>query len=254
MNIQVEQNPVYRQLNEKLRTLIMQDYKRGDKFLTERDISKAYNVSRATANKVLAGLASEGILEFRRGVGTFVRREMIDYDVRSLVSFTEKARAAGKKPSTDLITFGELTAKEVDNSIREALEQEECAALWEMERIRRADGVPVIFEHRFVVKEYCTKLTKRQAEGSLYQTWTGPHNLNIAGAEEVIRAVTLSKKEADYLEVKRASPAFEVIAVGFLEDDSPLWWERTLYHGEHYEFHSRLGPIQSATPARGKLR
>ncbi len=51
-----------------------------------------------------------------------------------------------------------------------------------------------------------------------------------------------------------SSPALEVVLVGFLEDDSPLWWERTLYRGDQYEFHSRLGPIQSATPARGKLR
>jgi GntR family transcriptional regulator len=33
-----------------------------------------------------------------------------------------------------------------------------------------------------------------------------------------------------------------------------LWWERTLYRGDQYEFHSRLGPIQSATPARGQFR
>ena len=35
---------------------------------------------------------------------------MIDYDVQSLVSFTEKARAAGKKPATELLTFDEIPA------------------------------------------------------------------------------------------------------------------------------------------------
>ncbi len=37
-----------------------------------------------------------------------MRRDVIEYDVRSLVSFTEKARAAGKKLSTELLTFGKL--------------------------------------------------------------------------------------------------------------------------------------------------
>ena len=50
------------------------------------------------------------------------------------------------------------------------------------------------------------------------------------------------------------SPALEVFSVGYLENDSTLWWERTLYRGDQYEFHSRLGPIQSATPARGQFR
>ena len=112
----------------------------------------------------------------------------------------------------------------------------------------------MILEHRYVVQRHCPKLTKSQAEGSLYRTWTETHGLKIGGANEVIRAVLLSASEAKHLQTTAKSPALEVVSVGYLEDDSPLWWERTLYRGDQYEFHSRLGPIQSATPARGKLR
>ncbi|MFN9913156.1 MAG: GntR family transcriptional regulator, partial [Pirellulaceae bacterium] len=45
-----------------------------DRFLTEREIADRFGVSRPTANKALASLVSEGLLEFRRGVGTFVQR------------------------------------------------------------------------------------------------------------------------------------------------------------------------------------
>jgi GntR family transcriptional regulator len=179
---------------------------------------------------------------------------VIDYDVRSLVSFTEKARAAGKKPSTRLITYGKLTAAEVDIEIATALERTGDAALWEMERLRLADGVPVIWEHRFVVHEHCPKLTKSQAEGSLYRAWTETHGLVIAGANEIIRAVLPTESEARHLQTSPSTPVLEVLSVGFLVNNSPLWWERTLYRSDQYEFHSRLGPIQSATPARGKLR
>ena len=179
---------------------------------------------------------------------------MIDYDVRSLVSFTEKARAAGKKPSTELLTFGKLKASEADESVRTALDVEGDSLVWEMERVRLADGVPVILEHRYVVHRHCPKLTKSQAEGSLYRAWTESHGLKIAGANEVIRAVLLSASEARHLQTTARSPALEVVSIGYLEDDTPLWWERTLYRGDQYEFHSRLGPIQSATPARGQFR
>ena len=83
---------------------------------------------------------------------------------------------------------------------------------------------------------------------------TEAHGLKIGGANEVIRAVLLSASEAKHLQTTAKSPALEVVSVGYLEDDSPLWWERTLYRGDQYEFQSRLGPIQSATPARGTLR
>jgi GntR family transcriptional regulator len=254
MKSELQKNPVYQQLNDLLRTTLSTDYSRGDRFLTEREISEMYQVSRATANKALASLVSEGVLEFRRGIGTFVRRDVIDYDVRSLVSFTEKARVAGKRPSTDLITFGQISADEINPTARNLLMLAKDDWVWEMERIRLADGIPMIFEHRYVVKCWCPKLTREQASGSLYKAWTDKHALRIAGADEVIRAVLLGTTEARHLQTSSRSPGLEVTAVGFLEDQSPLWWERSVYRGDQYEFHSRLGPIQSATPARGVLR
>lgn len=254
MDTALVRSPVYQQLNQRLRTALAAEYRSGDQFLTEREVAEKFQVSRATANKALASLVSEGFLEFRKGLGTFVRRDVIDYDVRSLVSFTEKARAAGKKPTTELLAFGKRPGAEVEASIRAALRVESETLLWELDRIRRADGVPVILEHRYIVHRHCPKLTKSQSEGSLYRVWTEMHGLKIGGANEVIRAVLLSESEAKHLQTSAKSPALEVVSVGFLEDDSPLWWERTLYRGDQYEFHSRLGPIQSATPARGKLR
>jgi GntR family transcriptional regulator len=254
MDTSLVRSPVYQQLNQRLRSALAAEYRSGDQFLTEREVAVKFQVSRATANKSLASLVSEGFLEFRKGLGTFVRRDMIDYDVRSLVSFTEKARAAGKKPSTELLTFGKLKASEADESVRTALDVDSDSLVWEMERVRLADGVPVILEHRYVVHRHCPKLTKTQAEGSLYRAWTESQGLKIAGANEVIRAVLLTTQESQHLQATNRSPALEVVSIGFLEDESPLWWERTLYRGDQYEFHSRLGPIQSATPARGKLR
>lgn len=254
MDTSLVRRPVYQQLNDRLRSALASEYERGDQFLTEREVAEKFRVSRATANKSLASLVSEGILEFRKGRGTFVRRDLIDYDVRSLVSFTEKARAAGKEPGTKLLTFGKINAAEVDESLQAALRVEPSDELWEMDRIRLADEIPVILEHRHVVQRHCPKLTKSQAEDSLYRTWTETHGLRIGGASEVIRAVLLTSREAKHLQTTTKSPALEVVSIGYLEDDTPLWRERTLYRGDQYEFHSRLGPIQSATPARGQFR
>ena len=95
--------PIYQQLNGYLKQLIDSgECPIGGKFLTERQICERYGVSRATANKALSNLVSEGLLEFRKGVGTFVRGRPLDYNLRALVSFTDKARrrqAAGHRGS-----------------------------------------------------------------------------------------------------------------------------------------------------------
>lgn len=254
MDVRLVRSPVYQQLNQRLREALGGEYRQGDQFLTEREVSERFRVSRATANKSLASLVSEGLLEFRKGLGTFVRRDVIDYDVRALVSFTEKARAAGKRPGTKVLAFGKSAAADVDDAARTALDVADDALLWNLERVRLADQTPVILERRHIVHRHCSKLTKAEAGGSLYRAWTESHGLKIAGASEVIRAVLLTAGEARRLRTAARSPALEVVAVGFLEDDVPLWRERTLYRGDRYEFHSRLGPIQWATPARGRLR
>lgn len=254
MDLTLQRNPVYQQLNDRLRSALGSEFQRGDKFLTERQISERFDVSRATANKALSGLVSEGLLEFRRGIGTFVRQDLINYDVRSLVSFTEMARATGKRPSTQLLDFRKTDSDTVAPAITSALDEAPESALWEVRRVRLADRVPVILEHRYIVAEHCPKLTRAQVKSSLYRAFVDDHQLQVDGAEEVIRAVTLKASESKLLDTTNRSPAFEVTAVGFLSDARPLWWERTLYRAERYEFHSRLGPLQTATPPRGKLR
>ena len=254
MATKLQRNPIYQQLHTLLRQSMSKDYKVGDRFLPERQISQQFNVSRATANKALASLVSEGILEFRRGVGTFVRGDVINYDVRSLVSFTDKALMAGLKPSTQLLSFAKMTAEQVSASVRASLKVEQDDKLWEIRRLRLADGQPVVLEHRYVVYALCPRLTRTQAKGPLYSVWVNKHAPEIAGAETVIAAVALTTTQAKMLDVPAHSPALKVESVGHLQDGRPMWWEQTLYRGDRYVFESRLGPIQFATPARGVFR
>lgn len=255
LKLRTIRDPVYQQLIHRLRELLTRQFRPGDQFLTERQIVERFHVSRATANKALASLVSEGVLEFRKGLGTFVN-QAIAYDLSALVSFTEKARAAGKHPATLVLNFRRVGATEVEKAALRAWGEavNQSAEFWLMDRLRTADQVPVILEHRYVLVDLCPKLSRRDVEGSLYAAWSVRHGLTIGGADEVIRAVSLSRAEAELLKIPARSPAFEVRAVGYLSDGRRLWWERTLYRADLYEFHTRLGPVRTALPARGMFR
>lgn len=242
--------PIYQQLNEALRGL-MGKFKTGDQFLTEREISSKFEVSRVTANKALSNLISEGILEFRKGVGTFVRGGVLDYDLRALVSFTGKAAAAGKRPSTRVLAFDTIPASTVAPAIAAALRVRLIDRLYVVERLRLADGAPVILERRFVVEELCPGLHQRDFGSSLYGLWTGRFGLQIQGAEQTIRAVAIRGREARLLGVASGAAGLVVRSVGWLRNGRPLWWERTLYRGDAYAFRNRLGAVQTARPAAG---
>jgi GntR family transcriptional regulator len=261
MHSSLIKTPVYQQLNKLLRDLIRQgEFPPGAQFLTERQICERFGVSRATANKALSNLVAEGLLAFKKGVGTFVRDGVLHYDTHTLVSFTEKALAAGKTPSTQLLALRSLAAVDAPEGVRAALHLANGDTLHDVERLRLADGIPVIYERRYIVARFCPQLTTDELEGSLYALWRDRFGLEIAGADEVIRAVILRGVESRLLGIRSGAPGFQVRSTGFLTDGSPLWWEETWYRGDLYEFRNHLGPLQSIQPpgrvsmAQGALR
>lgn len=246
--------PIYQQLNNELRHVIASGERPiGSKFLTERQVCNRFGVSRATANKALSNLVSEGLLEFRKGVGTFVRGRALNYNRRALVSFTDKVIAAGKKPGTEVLQFETVRASNVLDDVPEVLQVGPADTLVYIERLRLADSLPVILEKRYIVAEYCPDLTPNDVGGSLYKLWTERYRLDIEAAEESIRAVNTRGADARALRVRDGAAGMLILSVGYLSGRRPLWSERTLYRGDSYEFQNRLGGIQTGSYSNGRF-
>jgi GntR family transcriptional regulator len=251
---ELTREPIYQQLNHLLRSLVRsQEFPVGGQFLTERQVSERFQVSRATANKALSNLVAEGLLTFRKGVGTFVSAQSMDYNLRTLVSFTEEALAAGKKPETRVLAFQEVAAHTVSEGIATALKVSGEDRLWYMERLRLADGLPVILERRHIVSKHCPTLNKSDVQGSLYGIWKDLYNLDVEGAEQSIRAVSLNHDEAKSLGTRQNTAGLLITSRGYLVGHDPLWFERTLYRGDSYEFHNRLIGVQGAGEPIGRF-
>jgi GntR family transcriptional regulator len=239
--------PRYLELADRLRALARSKYSPGEQFLPEREVALRFNISRPTANKILSALVSEGILEFRKGLGTFVRLPALGNDLRALVSFTEKARGSGFEPSTRVLALRRLrAAPELGGSLG-------LGPVLYLERLRLANGSPLILERRWIRGGFCPGLTRREAAGSIYQLFTSRYSLQIGGADQSIRAVSIDPADAALLEVPRNAAGLLIVATGFLASGEPLWHERTLYRGDAYEFLNRLGANTPAQPAVGRF-
>ena len=81
--------PAYQKIQRAIRQRIeAKQLKPGDAVSSERELAKIHNVSLMTARHALATLEREGIVERRRGAGTFVAPPRIQFD--KLMSYTEQ--------------------------------------------------------------------------------------------------------------------------------------------------------------------
>ena len=242
---QLVKEPLYIQLSGILREIIhSKQYSIGDQFLTERMISNQFNVSRVTANKALAQLISEGVLELRKGLGTFVCDEPRHLPASHLVSFTHTTLALGKKPRTQILEFGLKSAADVSEEILKNLQLNPEDALYYFKRLRFSNEEPVIVESHYLPQRFCPELRRESLEGSLFDVMTKDYNLNVTGMDETILAVRIDEPYSSLLRAKTGDVGFFMYAIGYQDPDTPMWIANVLFRGDEYGLHNRRGPIQ----------
>src|ERR1700757_4106489 len=80
--------PVYKRIQNAIRKRIeSSELLPGDPVASERELARLHKVSLMTARHALAGLEREGLVERRRGAGTFVAAPKIHFN--KLMSYTE---------------------------------------------------------------------------------------------------------------------------------------------------------------------
>jgi GntR family transcriptional regulator len=248
--LEIVKEPIYKQLNNILRELVDSDtYQISDKFLTERVICKQFGVSRSTANKAISNLVSEGLLEFKKGIGTFVKNKSSLFDLRSLISFTKMAYDLGKTPSAQILEFKKIAGKDIEQTYLESLKIDGTDEVYFLKRLRLLDGVPSLLDHRYIVARFCRNLTQADVEKSLITLWADKYHLNISGVDQIIRAVSLTDNETRLLGLEASAACLSLKAVGFVDEEVPLWLENTLLSGDQYFFRNRLGAVRSTRPA-----
>jgi GntR family transcriptional regulator len=242
--------PAYHQLNDRLRRLATSgEIPSGGRFPTERELAAKFGVSRVTANKALSQLVVEGVLEFRTGVGTFVRADSLAHDLGSLMSFTRTAKLSGRLPSTRVLEFRRTRGPGTPAGVREALRVTDDEDVFGFSRLRLADGIPVILERRHLRASACPGLTREDLAGSLYDRLLREPGLVLTGSEQDIRAMNLEPGDAELLGVPAGSAALRIHAVG-QSGSGPIWIEDTLYRGDLYGFQNPLTLGRNIRPAR----
>ena len=193
-------SPLYSTLSLALMDFIKTKGKANEKMLSEREITKVYNVSRTTVRTALKELETLGFIYKRHGKGTFISNQWKErQNLLEGYSFTEQMKELGKVPTTKITS---LDCYEADEFIAPLIGIEAGDKLFRLKRIRYADGIPLMKETTFLPYDVFKGLTKTLLEGhSLYDVFASKFNQQIHYADEEFSASILSAEEAEALNV-----------------------------------------------------
>ena len=166
--------PAYIRIQGEIRKAIdSRELRPGDLVPSERALAKIHDVSLMTARHALASLEREGVVERRRGVGTFVSAPKIHFN--KLMSYTEqmgsRSLTAGSK-----ILFAKISDDEEEAAARLSLSPK--SSVLKLERLRLAASEPFALETCYLSAAPFSGLLSAQLQReSLFSTLERDYNV-----------------------------------------------------------------------------
>ncbi len=236
--------PLYIQIKDLLQQQIQSGvYAEGDRLPSERELSERYGVSRMTARQALQLLSQSGIVHAQVGKGTYVSGTQIDQELRELNSFTQEMGRRGMQPSSRVLNA--TTLIDASNEVVEHLQINAGAEIVLLQRVRLADGEPMALETAYLNHILCPGILLGHdfAVDSLYQTLNEQYDLHLVWATQVITARISTTFERTALGLRADIPVLGFTRVTYDEQDRPIEYVRSCYHGERFQLRTVLREI-----------
>ncbi|MBR0598238.1 GntR family transcriptional regulator [Sinanaerobacter chloroacetimidivorans] len=226
--------PLYYKVKKDIEQKITEGaYKKGDFIPSEPELEQYYKVSRTTVRKAINMLVEEGYLTIVRGMGTKVTPSKLKHKGAELMSFTELMKRQGMVPEVRDIQIRRIHP---DQEVLEALELKPWEEVYEIFRVRTADGEPITINtsyipYRLVENRDLSVLKDKQ---SLYQVLED-FNILVQNTEDTMSAVKASQKQAEILQISKNDPLLYIERTAYDRNDRIIEFSRIAIRADRYK-------------------
>src|ERR1700741_2538786 len=230
---------LYSKVEEAIATEIAQgEYRPGDQLPTEDALLQRFQVSRITVRRAIQNLVNRGLLEIRRGVGTFVLSPQIKAELTKLTGFVEDMNAAGRKATARVVSQGVVAASA---RVAERLQLAKGTKVMQIKRVRLADGTPISFDETYLPLSLGKQIVRSDLRRHpIFTLLEEEYGVPLVEADYELEAVIATKAVADALQVKVGSPIFQIERTSITIGGQPVDYEVLSYRGDLVRFVTRL--------------
>jgi len=210
----------------------------GHQLPSEESLVSEFNVSRTTIRTTIQNLVRRGLVEIRRGKGTFVAPPRITQELTELTGFVEDMQILGRDATARLLDKKVVPASE---AVARQLALPLGTDVVQILRVRLADGVPLSFDETYLPEELGQKvmaddLVTEPIFSLLEQKYSTP----LLEAEYQLEASIADAAVAMALSVLPGSPIFLIERTSYSVGHRPVDYEKLHYRGDHIRFKTRL--------------
>ena len=236
---------------EELRQAIMGGtFRPGSQLPTEAELCEMLGVSRTVVREALRVLEDDGLVARRHGVGTFVRNQPILKNLNVNFGITEMIESAGHKSGTSHLA---LHKEPADKEKSEQLRVPPGTSLITIERVRTADGRPVVYSLDTITESlvhragFDPQLLLSNSIYNLLQTSSGEViEYGIARLQPVIAPRHVVEK----LQLSPNALALYIVQTDYSSSDEPLVYSCEYHLPDAFDFVVwRRGPTRSRGPS-----
>ncbi|HDX8646394.1 TPA: GntR family transcriptional regulator [Staphylococcus aureus] len=196
-----EMNAVYNVKQYILNLIKQNKLEYGDQLPSNLSIARELNVKTDDVYEAIQALITEQVIKDNFEEGTSVKSlPPFFYPLNELISIGQMIKNAGFECGTEYLNFDEQPATMLDANL---LSVEEGYSVTIIERLRTADGEPVVYCLDKIAKKELTCTEYQMSNGSILRAIKEQSNHNICYADTEIEAVNYEPRIS---EVLNASP------------------------------------------------
>ncbi len=232
----LHQEPLYAQLTGRLKELIHAGaLKPGDRLPSEYRLAHDHGVSRATVREAVRALTADGYLIARQGQGTFVAtRPPIDSGLQDLETVTAMIERHGYRAGA---SETEVSVEHADSALARHLNIPPGSSIVRVERIRTADGEPVVLSRNKFPQALLAEPPRRdQLDGSLLEFLEGRGGIRVIQAVTTLRPVNADAQLARRMGVRRGTAFLLFEQVHYAADNRPCLYCEDYYRNDTFRF------------------
>lgn len=229
--------PRYLQLRRRIQLAIDEGVlKENEPLPSEREIAVITDLSRVTVRKAVAGLVEDRTVVQKRGSGSFVapRVRKVEQRLSSLTSFSEDMARRGLAASSEWLQRGLFPASPEEIFALGLSSGERVARV---ERLRKADGIPMAIERASLSEKILPNPEK--VSSSLYAVLRST-GMQPVRAIQRISARCLEAVDAEILKIPIGSAGLKIERVSYHGTGQVVEFTRSVYRGDAYDFVAEL--------------